>query len=141
MLGRARTGVNVLRKLLLQLRVLRFGLLHDGDVGVGVFPECEPPPPVPKTVESFSASFGSVWQAFQKLADECHGTGPLDDSVWRLVKVAIAAAAQSEGAVRHARAAGISAAEIRHVIVLCITTIGFPRAMAAMSWANDNLKD
>jgi hypothetical protein len=24
---------------LLQLRVLRFGLLQDGDVGVGVFPE------------------------------------------------------------------------------------------------------
>jgi hypothetical protein len=27
--------------LLLQLRVLRFGLLQDGDVGVGVFPEGE----------------------------------------------------------------------------------------------------
>ncbi len=27
------------RKKLLQLRVLRFGLLQDGDVGVGVFPE------------------------------------------------------------------------------------------------------
>jgi len=26
---------------LLQLRVLRFGLLQDGDVGVGVFPESE----------------------------------------------------------------------------------------------------
>jgi hypothetical protein len=26
---------------LLQLRVLRFGFLQDGDVGVGVFPECE----------------------------------------------------------------------------------------------------
>ena len=29
------------RKALLQLRVLRFGLLQDGDVGVGVFPERE----------------------------------------------------------------------------------------------------
>jgi len=26
---------------LLQLRVLRFRLLQDGDVGVGVFPQCE----------------------------------------------------------------------------------------------------
>ena len=26
---------------LVQLRVLRLGLLQDGDVGVGVFPECE----------------------------------------------------------------------------------------------------
>jgi len=43
-------------------------------------------------------------------------------------------------AVRHAKAAGISADEIRHVIVLSITTIGFPRAMAAMSWADDVLR-
>jgi alkylhydroperoxidase/carboxymuconolactone decarboxylase family protein YurZ len=101
-------------------------------------------PPIPKAVESFSTSFASVWQAFQKLGDECHGAGPLDDRVRRLVKVGIAAAAQSEGAVhsavRHAKAAGIPAAEIRHVIVLSITTIGFPRAMAAMSWADDILR-
>jgi 4-carboxymuconolactone decarboxylase len=101
-------------------------------------------PPLPKTVESFSASFASVWQAFQKLGEECHGAGPLDERVRRLVKVGIAAAAQSEGAmhsaVRHAKAAGISADEIRHAIVLSITTIGFPHAMAAMSWADDVLK-
>jgi 4-carboxymuconolactone decarboxylase len=101
-------------------------------------------PPLPKTVEWFSASFPSVLQAFQKLGDECHGAGPLDDRVRRLVKVGIAAAAQSEGAVhsavRHAKAAGVSVAEIRHVIILSITTIGFPRAMAAMSWADDVLR-
>jgi len=101
-------------------------------------------PPVPKTVESFSASFDTVWQAFQKLGEECHGAGPLDERVRRLVKIGIAAAAQSEGAVhsavRHAKATGISADEIRHVIVLSITTIGFPRAMAAMSWADDVLR-
>jgi alkylhydroperoxidase/carboxymuconolactone decarboxylase family protein YurZ len=101
-------------------------------------------PPLPKTVESFSASFAPVWQAFQKLGEECHGAGPLDDRVRRLVKVGISAAAQSEGAVhsavRHAKAAGIPAEEIRQVIVLTITTIGFPRAMAALSWADDVLK-
>jgi alkylhydroperoxidase/carboxymuconolactone decarboxylase family protein YurZ len=101
-------------------------------------------PPLPKTVESFSTSFAPVWQAFQKLGDECHGAGPLDGRVRRLVKIGIAAAAQSEGAlhsaVRHAKAVGISADEIRHVIVLSITTIGFPRAMAAMSWADDVLR-
>jgi 4-carboxymuconolactone decarboxylase len=101
-------------------------------------------PPLPKTVESFSASFALVWQAFQKLGDECHGAGPLEDRVRRLVKIGIAAAAQSEGAVhsavRHAKAAGIPADEIRHVIVLTITTIGFPRAMGALSWADDILR-
>lgn len=101
-------------------------------------------PRLPKKVELFSASFGDVWQAFQKLGHECHRSGPLDDRTRRLVKVGIAAAAQSEGAlhsaVRNAKAAGISAAEIRHVIVLSITTIGFPRAMAAMSWTEDVLR-
>ncbi|PYT96236.1 MAG: hypothetical protein DMG38_24810 [Acidobacteria bacterium] len=56
----------------------------------------------------------------------------------------IAVAAQSEravhSAVRRAKAAGVSAAEIRHVIILSITTIGFPRAMAAMTWADDTLQ-
>lgn len=99
---------------------------------------------LPKNVESFSASFGDVWKSFQNLGDECHGAGPLDDRERRLVKLGIAAAAQSEGAVhsavRQAKAAGISPAEIRHVIVLSITTIGFPCAMAAMSWAEDILR-
>jgi alkylhydroperoxidase/carboxymuconolactone decarboxylase family protein YurZ len=101
-------------------------------------------PSLPKTVESFSASFAPVWQAFQELGEACHGAGPLDDRTRRLVKIGIAAAAQSEGAVhsavRHAKAAEISAAEIRHVTVLTITTIGFPRTMAAMSWADDILR-
>ena len=38
-------------------------------------------PPVPKTVESLAWSFGSVWQAFQKLGNECHSAGTLDDRV------------------------------------------------------------
>jgi alkylhydroperoxidase/carboxymuconolactone decarboxylase family protein YurZ len=102
-------------------------------------------PSLPKTVESFSASFGTVWQAFQKLGEACHGAGPLNERERRLVKVGIAAAAQSEGAVhsavRHAKATGVSADEIRHVMLLSITTIGFPRAMAALSWADDILKN
>ena len=98
---------------------------------------------LPRAVQKFSTSYGKVWQGFKQLGEECHRAGPLPDRMRRLVKVGIAAAAQSEGAVhsavRTARAAGISAAEIRHAIVLSITTIGFPRAMAALSWADDDL--
>lgn len=100
-------------------------------------------PPLPSKVESFGSSFGGVWQTFQKLGDECHRAGPLDERTRRLVKIGIATASQSEGAVhsavRHAKAAGIADDEIRHAIILSITTIGFPRAMAAMSWADDIL--
>ncbi len=98
---------------------------------------------LPKAVERFSKSHAKVWQTFQQLGEECHRAGPLDEHMRRLVKVGIAAAAQSEGAVhsavRHARAAGIAPEEIRHAILLSITTIGFPRTMAALTWAEDTL--
>jgi alkylhydroperoxidase/carboxymuconolactone decarboxylase family protein YurZ len=100
---------------------------------------------LPKNAQTFSATSKEVWKAFQELGDECHKAGPLDDRTRRLIKIGIAAAAQSEGAVhsavRQARDANISDEEIRHAIILSITTIGFPRAMAAMSWAQDILKE
>jgi 4-carboxymuconolactone decarboxylase len=99
---------------------------------------------LPKNTQSFAANYKEVWKAFQELGDQCHTAGPLDDRTRRLIKIGVAAAAQSEGAVhsavRQARDAGISNDEIRHAIVLTLTTIGFPRAMAAMSWADDILK-
>ena len=80
---------------------------------------------------------------FRLLGDECHRWGPLDAHTRRLVKVGIAAGAGSEGglhsAVRNALVEGVSKDEIRHAIVLSITTIGFPRAQAALSWAEDIL--
>jgi 4-carboxymuconolactone decarboxylase len=99
---------------------------------------------LPKNTRSFATSYKNVWNAFQELGDQCHSAGSLDDHTRRILKVGIAAAAQSEGAVhsavRQAKDAGLSADEIRHAIVLTITTVGFPRAMAAMSWADDILK-
>lgn len=99
---------------------------------------------LPESVRRFSGSYARLWQAFKELGEECHRAGPLDIRARRLVKVGIAAAAQSEGAVhsavRHARAAGVSPPEIRHAILLAITTIGFPRAMAALTWAEDVLR-
>lgn len=99
---------------------------------------------LPKNTQSFAASYKGVWEAFQDLGDQCHNAGPLDDRTRRLIKIGIAAAAQSEGAVhsavRQAKDAGVSNDEIRHAIVLALTTIGFPRAMAAMTWVDDVLK-
>jgi len=99
---------------------------------------------LPAPARSLQKSYPLVWKSFQQLGKQCHQAGPLDERVRRIVKVGIAAAAQSEGAVhsavRNARAAGVSADEIRHAILLGMTTIGFPRTMAALSWAEDLLR-
>lgn len=98
---------------------------------------------LPASARSLQQSHPDLWKSFQKLGEQCHKAGPLDERVRRIVKVAIATAAQSEGAVhsavRNACAAGVSPEEIRHAILLSLTTIGFPRTMAALSWAEDLL--
>jgi len=84
-----------------------------------------------------------VWNAFAKLADECHDAGPLDDKSRKLIKVALAIGAGLEGAthsaVRHAMDEGVTPEEeeLDHVAVLAITTLGFPSAMRALSWLHD----
>lgn len=40
---------------------------------------------------------------------------------------------------RKALAAGASPAEIRHVVLLAIPTVGFPAMMAALTWIGDEL--
>lgn len=96
---------------------------------------------VPRWTRRFQKTHGKVWRAFQQLGEECHRAGPLDARTRRLVKVGIAAGSGSEGAVhsavRNALAAGVSRDEIRHAILLSITTIGFPNGQAALSWAED----
>jgi len=98
----------------------------------------------PKWTKQFQRAYPRIWRAFQKLGDECHSAGPLDAHARRLIKVGIAAGAGSEGAmhsaVRNALAEGVSADEVRHAVLLSITTIGFPNGQAALSWAEDVMR-
>ncbi|HVJ04760.1 MAG TPA: carboxymuconolactone decarboxylase family protein [Candidatus Saccharimonadales bacterium] len=91
--------------------------------------------------EQFRQQHPKVWGAFAKLADECHDEGPLDEKSRKLVKVALAIGAGLEGAthsaVRHALDAGVTPAELEHLTVLAITTLGYPSAMRALSWVHD----
>lgn len=98
--------------------------------------------PFPDSVTKFGKRYPRIWQAFDKLASECHENGgPLDERARRLVKLGIAIGAEREGAVhsatRLAVESGISPDEIAHVAILAITTIGWPGAQAAMTWVND----
>jgi alkylhydroperoxidase/carboxymuconolactone decarboxylase family protein YurZ len=68
-----------------------------------------------------------------------------DATTDRLAKLAIAVGSGLEGAVhshtRRGLAAGLSAEQLRHVAILSITTIGWPSAMAALSWIDDVIED
>ena len=88
--------------------------------------------------------YPDVWEHYTALGKSVSEAGELDARTRRLLKLALAVGAGSEGAVHaHARQAseeGIAAADIRQVALLAITTLGFPAAMAAYSWVNDILK-
>jgi 4-carboxymuconolactone decarboxylase len=98
-------------------------------------------PRIPEIYEEFVRDYGAVAEAYSKLGDELHACGPLDARARCLVKLGIAVGAESEGAVRsHVRKAleeGISRDEIEHAIVLSLTTVGFPRMVAALKWSRE----
>jgi len=82
-----------------------------------------------------------VWEAFQHLGEKASRAGPLDAHTRRLIHLALAIAASSEGATHsHARRAsseGISPEELEHVAVLAITTVGWSQAIKGLTWVRD----
>ena len=99
---------------------------------------------LPKHYQDFAKNYPNVAEAYEKLGDEIHKNGPLDDKTRALVKLGISSAARCEGAVhshtKKALALGISKEEIRHAVLLALPTIGFPQTMAALSWVDDILE-
>ena len=95
----------------------------------------------PSGAGKFAERYPNVWSAYESLGIAISESGPLDARMRRLVKLALAIGARSEGAVHsHVRQAledGMSAEELRQVATLAITTLGFPAAMAGLSWIND----
>lgn len=98
---------------------------------------------LPKRFERFLKEYPEIAVAYESLGDAVHKQGPLDEKTRALIKIAIAAGSKMEGAVhaqvRKALKLKITKAEIRHVALLAIPTIGFPAAMAVMSWIDDIL--
>jgi alkylhydroperoxidase/carboxymuconolactone decarboxylase family protein YurZ len=86
-----------------------------------------------------------IWAAYERLGAACADAGPLDARTRRLVKLALAVGSQSEGAVHsHTRRSfddGLSKEELLHVAMLAIPSIGLAKAVAAMTWIEDVLKD
>lgn len=98
----------------------------------------------PKRFREFARRYPDIAKAYESLAEATQSAGPLEAKTRCLVKLAIAAGAWREGAVhshaRRALAAGCTAEEIRHVVLLATTTLGFPSMMAVMTWVQDVLE-
>lgn len=99
---------------------------------------------LPKSYRRFHQEHPAVWAAYEELGKQAAEDGPLDQKTRELIKLGMAAAMDSESAVQshvhRALSAGAKPSEIEHAIQLGITTMGFPRAMAALAWAKDALQ-
>jgi len=99
-------------------------------------------PKPPKAFQQFSSSYPKIAEAWSLLG-EAGATGPLDEKTQRIVKLAVAIAARSEGAthsaVRKALAAGVPRAALEQVVALAASTLGLPQAVAAFTWIMDEV--
>jgi AhpD family alkylhydroperoxidase len=100
---------------------------------------------LPKVYEKFVDQFPEVFDQYKKLGVAVRKAGPLDSKTQDLIKLGIAVGANSKGGVmshtRKARANGASDEEICQAILLGLTTTGFPKMIAALTWAEDVLRE
>jgi alkylhydroperoxidase/carboxymuconolactone decarboxylase family protein YurZ len=98
---------------------------------------------LPKVYHRFRSEHPDAAEALDHLGATTEKAGPLDLRTQHLVQLGMAIAGQAEGAVRsHARRAldaGATADELHHVVLLAISTSGFPTAIAGFSWVNEVL--
>jgi alkylhydroperoxidase/carboxymuconolactone decarboxylase family protein YurZ len=98
-------------------------------------------PELPSSARQVAAAYPGVWRAFDKLGAAVADSGPLSAREQRLVKLALAIGAGSEGAthshVRRGLREKLTPADLHHVAMLAITTIGWPAAVKGMTWIED----
>ena len=100
---------------------------------------------LPEQYLSIRKRFKKYFTAADNLGKAAKEAGPLDDKTAHLIQLGAAAAIRSEGSVhshvRRALEAGATPDEIHHAIILLSSTIGFPTVSAAISWADDVIRE
>jgi AhpD family alkylhydroperoxidase len=98
---------------------------------------------LPEIYQAFSERFPAVFRDYKQLGISTRQAGPLDEKTQDLVKLGIAVGTNSQGAVmshtRKCLAAGSTPEEIVHVVLLALTTTGFPNMIAALRWVDSVL--
>lgn len=97
------------------------------------------PRKLPGTYQQIVDRFPDLAAAHDQMSEAVDRIGALDTKTAALVKIGISLGAGLESAVRshvrRAKEAGATEAEIENAIFLGMTTVGFPRTVAAWSWA------
>lgn len=95
----------------------------------------------PVAFVQFIERFPKLGQAWDMMREAEAEAGPLDEKTRRLVKLAIAAATEAEGAThsaaRKARRAGASLEEMEQVVALAASTMGLPNAVKIYRWIRE----
>ena len=98
-------------------------------------------PKLPKQYLTIQKRYKGLIKAVEDVGKVAKASGPLNRKNSELIQLAAAAAIRAEGSVhshaRRALAAGATADEVRHAVVLLTSTIGFPTVSAALSWVAD----
>lgn len=94
---------------------------------------------LPGTFQQLIDAFPELADAHEQMAQAVERTGPLDRKTCSLIKIGISVGAGLESAlrshVRRALEAGATQLEIQQAIFQGMNTVGFPRTVAAWSWA------
>ncbi len=97
------------------------------------------PDKLPGTYKRFAARFPQLTDCHETVARAVEQAGPLDAKTLSLIKIGICVGGGLESAlrshVRRATQAGATEQEIEQAILLGMNTCGFPRTVAAWSWA------
>jgi len=98
---------------------------------------------LPEVYLEFTRRYPEVAEAQGELARRVDDASPFDERTTRLLKLALAAGAEADGAVRSnvrkSLAQGVTQTELRAVALLAITTCGFPSAIAGLRWVEEVL--
>ncbi|GAB6909689.1 Alkylhydroperoxidase like protein, AhpD family [Desulfosarcina cetonica] len=96
---------------------------------------------LPNVYKQFKDNYPDVFKDYKQLGISARKAGPLDEKTQNLIKLGISAGVNSRGGVmsstRKAMAAGATAKEIEHAVMLALTTTGFPNMIAALSWVHE----
>ena len=98
----------------------------------------ERPDDLPSGAGDVARAYPAIWKAYSALGEEFAQAGPINRKAVRLVKLALAIGASSEGAVHsHARRAMEEGSRRRKSSRSRSPTLGFPQAVRVLTWIED----